>query len=173
MPDPVVVELASAEAAVQAARRLRKLGYERLDALTPFPIPELEGALGVRRSRLPLLVLGAGLAGAALAFLVIWWTNARDYPIDVGGRPLDSLPTDVPIMFELMVLSAALAAFGSALVLSGLPRLHHPLFEVEGFERTSVDRFWILVEAAAEEIPSLSSELADLDPVAVRAARMP
>lgn len=168
MAEQVLVELTSADAAVSVARRLRKLGYERLDALTPFPVPELEGALGVRRTRLPLLVFGAGGAGAALAFLVIWWTNARDYPFDAGGRPLDSLPTDIPIMFELMVLCASFAAFGSALVLSGLPRLHHPLFEIDGFERTTVDRFWVLVDATSEEVGFLASELADLEPVAVR-----
>lgn len=124
----------------------------------------------MRRTRPPWLVFGAGAAGAALGRLVLWWTNARDYPLDVGGRPLDSVPTDVPIMFELTVLFAALAAFGSALALSGLPRLHHPLFELEGFERTAVDRFWILVDTTSEEIAWLASELADLHPIAVRGA---
>lgn len=171
MADYVVVELATAHAAIEAARRLRRRGYDAIDAFTPFPIPELEGALGIRRTRLPVLVFGGGASAAVLAFLVMWWTNARDYPLDAGGRPLDSIPTDVPIMFEAMVLGAAIVAFASALVLSGLPRLHHPLFELEGFERTTIDRFWIVLEAPPRDVEPLAKELADLDPIAVREAR--
>lgn len=171
MADYVVVELATARAAIEAARRLRRRGYDAIDAFTPFPIPELEGALGIRRTRLPVLVFGGGASAAALAFLVMWWTNAHDYPLDAGGRPLDSIPTDVPIMFEAMVLGAAIVAFASALVLSGLPRLHHPLFELDGFERTTIDRFWIVLEAPLRDVEPVAKELADLDPIAVREAR--
>jgi len=148
MADAVIVELESAAAAIAVAERLRAMGYDVLDAYTPFPIPELEEALGVRRTRLPWLVLAAGASGAALAIALMWWMNAYDYPLDVGGRPYHSLPTEIPIAFEITVLFAAFTAFGSALVLSGLPRLHHRVFEWPGFERTTIDRLWIVVRAA-------------------------
>jgi hypothetical protein len=125
-------------------------------------MPELAAAIGTRRTKLPWLVLFAGAAGMALSYLVIWWTNAFDYRLDVGGRPYDSLPTDIPIMFESVVLFASGTAFLAALVLSGLPRLHHPVFELDGFDRTTIDRFWITVGTPAERGGSLDGELAML-----------
>jgi hypothetical protein len=176
MAEAVVIELDSAEAAVATAERLRALGYGGLEAYSPFPIPELEKILVIPRTKLPWLSLLAGGSGAALAYAILSWTNAFDYRIDVGGRPYNSLPTHIPIMFETTVLLASLTAFGAALVLSGLPRLHHRLFEIEGFERTTIDRFWIIVgdvgatgEAAPdEEIALLRDELREIGPVAIR-----
>lgn len=178
MADPVIVELESADAVVAAAERLRAMGYTALEAYTPFPVPELEAVLRIRRTRLPWLVLAAGAAGATLAFTVLWWTNAYDYAIDVGGRPFNSIPTHIPIMFETTVLFAAFTAFGAALVLSGLPRLHHRLFEIDGFERTTLDRFWIVVGdlgargegTSADELALLRAELVPLGAVVVRGA---
>jgi hypothetical protein len=163
---------------IAAAARLRELGYSSLEAYTPFPIPELDEVLEVPRTKLPWLVLFAGGSGTLIAFLVIWWTNGLDYPIDVGGRPLNSFPTDNPIKFETTVLLASLTAFGAALVLSGLPRLHHRVFEIDGFERTTIDRFWIVVgdlralgePRATEEIALLRRELGEMGPVAIRGA---
>lgn len=178
MADPIIAEFESPEAVVQAATRLRELGYVDLEAYTPFPIPELETALAVRRSKLPVLVLLAGASGTAIAYLILWFTNAFDYRLDVGGRPFNSIPAHIPIMFETTVLFAAGTAFLSALVLSGLPRLHHRLFELEGFERTMVDRFWITIgdargvggDVVDEELATLRAELATLGAVAVRGA---
>lgn len=148
MVDVIVAEVDSPERVVEAARRLRELGYGQLEAYTPFPIAELDGVLSIRRTRLPYLVLAGGVAGAAIALLLLWWTNAYDYPLNVGGRPLFSIPTDVPIVFETAVLFASLTAFASVLVGSRLPRLHDPLFDLPGFERTRIDRFWIVVQDA-------------------------
>jgi hypothetical protein len=175
MPDPVIIELESADAVVAAAEHLRANGYSVLEAYTPFPIPELDEAIGTRRTKLPWLVLCAGASGAALAYLVLWWTSAVDYRLDVGGRPYNSLPTHVPIVFETMVLFAAGTAFLASLLLSGLPRLHHPVFELEGFERTSIDRFWITIgpltgrgEVPPDELALLRKELAPYGPLVVR-----
>ena len=85
--------------------------------------------------------------------------TAVDYRLDVGARPFDSIPSDVPIMFETTVLLAGLTAFFGALLLSGLPRLHHPVFELEGFERTTIDRFWIAVGEPGERGVELRAEL--------------
>jgi hypothetical protein len=137
-------EFATGAQALAAARAMRDAGHELRQAFTPYPMPELEEVLGLPRPRLllGLTLLGAWLGGG-LSYLLMWWTSAVDYPLDVGGRPLNSFVTDIPIMFESAVLGAALSAFFSTLFLSGLPRLHHPLDALPGFERTSVDRFWL------------------------------
>ncbi len=173
-----VAEFDSPATILAAAERVRELGFGELDAVTPFPIAALERPLRVGRSRLRWAVLLVGLGAAALAFWILHWTNAVDYPLNVGGRPLDSYPTDVPIVFESAVLGAASAAFAGVLLGARLPRLHHPLFELEGFERTTVDRFWLLVAnvtdatdaASEEERGALRAELERMGARSVRTA---
>ena len=149
MTPTLFFELTSADAAVACARLLRERGFEKIEAYTPYGIPELEKLI-TARTRIPWVSLAAGLFGALFAYSLIWFCNAYDYPLDVGGRPLNSIPADVPIMFETAVLFSALATFFVLLLRSGLPRLAHPLFEVEGFERVSVDRYWIGVDASGD-----------------------
>lgn len=178
MADVLVAEFESPELLVAAARRVREMGYVRLDAVTPFQIAELDEVLRIRRTAIRWWVLLLGLGGAALALLVLHWTNAVDYPLDVGGRPLDSYPADVPIIFESAVLLGSFTAFLGVLLGSGLPRLHHPLFEIEGFERTTIDRFWLLVrglpvtrdDASLEERTNLRAELERIGAASVRDA---
>lgn len=138
--------------ALAAARVLRAQGYGQLEAFTPYPMPELEEVLGLKRPRLLLsLVLAAALLGGGLSFLLMWWTAARSYPLNVGGRPLNSFVTDIPIMFESAVLTAAVTAFFGTLFFSGLPRLRDPLDAIPSFSRTSIDRFWIGVRDGQSE----------------------
>ncbi len=104
--------------------------------------------MGIRPTLLPWLVLAAGLAGAAVALLLQWWTNAVNYPLIISGKPLFSLPANIPIVFELIVLFAALAAFGGALGLNRLPQFWHPAFGGAGFARVTSDGFFLFVDAA-------------------------
>ena len=154
-------EFGSGDLALAGARFLRQRGLKCLDAFTPYPLIELEEALAVERlSPIPRLVLLGASLGGALAFMVIWWTAAVDYPLNVGGRPLNSVVADIPIVFELSVLGASLSAFALCLGLSGMPRLSHPLEALPEFERSSVDRFWIGVsDSRALEDPQLSEQL--------------
>ncbi len=176
MREVLVAELDSPARAIATAKRVRELGYIRLEAFTPFPVPDLDPVLEIRRTKIPFIVLAAGLAGAAAALLVQWWTNAFDYPINVGGRPLFSIPSDVPIVFEMTVLSAAFGAFASVLLAAKLPRLHDPIFDLPGFERTSVDRFWIVIgdafsgaeDVRDEELTELLVELGHLGATVIR-----
>jgi hypothetical protein len=154
----IFAEFESPEAILRAAARLRVLGYTRLQAFTPFPMPDLEREIGLRRSRIPRVVFVCGLAGLVTAFLIIWFCNAFDYPLNVGGRPLDSIVSDIPIMFETTVLFAGGSAFVAALVTNGLPRLHDDVAEVPGIERATVDRYFIRVDAAD---PAFDSAVAD------------
>jgi ActD protein len=159
----VWAEFATGSEALAAARALRAAGHELREAFTPYPMPELEELLGLPRPRLllGLTLLGAFLGGG-LSYLIMWWTSAVDYPLDVGGRPLNSFVTDIPIMFESAVLAAALSAFSSTLLLSGLPRLHHPLDSLPGFQRTSMDRFWLGFAQRGTKEPPREPELARL-----------
>jgi hypothetical protein len=152
-----LVEFETADALLAAARRVRDAGYRRWDCHTPFPVHGLDAAMGIRPTLLPVVVFLCGAAGAALAFLMQWWMNAVDYPLIISGKPLTSLPAMLPIIFELMVLLAAIGAFGSVFALSGLPRFHHPVFHSERFLRATTDRFFISVEAADRQFDATAT----------------
>src|SRR5439155_7748258 len=156
----LAAEFATAGDLLLAARELRRAGYRALDAFTPHPVHHLDDALGLRRSPLNWIVLPLGLGGAGLGFFIMWWCNAHSYAINVGGRPPFSIPAFMPITFESGVLAAAVSAFVVLFWTLGLPRLAHPLFNVDGFERASIDRFWL---AVGERDPRLDLERTPLE----------
>ena len=129
-------------------RRLRDEGFTRWDSHSPFPIHGIDRAMGVRTTRLPWIVLGGGIAGAAGALLMQWWMNAINYPMVISGKPYFSLPANIPITFELLVLLGAFAAFGGALVLNLLPQFGHWTFSSRKFARVTTDGFFISIDAA-------------------------
>jgi hypothetical protein len=139
-------EFASGAGAIAAARTLVARGHGVLDAFTPRPIAALEVIVAPGRSTLNRTVFMAGLIGALTGLGIEWGCNAWDYPLNVGGRPPFALPAYIPITFEATVLFAAFAAFFGFMHRAGLPWLSHPAFEVPGFERASIDRFFLLIE---------------------------
>lgn len=144
----LLAEFPSAAALLAAVTRLRELGYSAIETYTPFSVPGLDEQLGPSSSRLPKFVFGGGLLGAILGYGVQWYANVWVYPMNVGGRPVHSVPAFVPATFEATVLGAALVAFVGLLVALGLPAPWHPVFEIEGFERASIDRFWLAIDMA-------------------------
>ncbi|PWU17577.1 MAG: DUF3341 domain-containing protein [Verrucomicrobia bacterium] len=132
---------------LDAARRAYAAGYRKMDAYSPFPIEELPEALGCRPSLVPMFALLGGMAGGLGGYFMEWYSMGRLYPLNVGGRPLNSWPNFIPVVFELTVLIASLSAFTAMLVLNRLPHLHHPVFEVPEFERASIDRFFLFIES--------------------------
>ena len=140
----VLAQFEDHHALLEAVRGLRRSGYTRLDAIMPFEVDEVEHELGIPRTRLTWLAGGVATICGALALLLLWWTNAHDYPIDVGGRPYFSFWTDIPITYETMILTCGVSAFFAFFAASGMPRLHHPWFEIEGTQ----DGFWIVVDAS-------------------------
>lgn len=122
----LLAEFAKEEALVAAVDRLRAQGFDPLESFTPHPVPALDERLGGRPSRLPVVILAAGLAGAAVGFAMELYAAAVAYPINIGGRPLNSWPAFVPISFEIGVLSAVIAGFFGYLVANRLPALHVP-----------------------------------------------
>jgi hypothetical protein len=149
--DEILGEFADADAMLAALGTLRRRHYRDIETYAPFDLPEVDARLGRRRSRIGWLALAGGIAGLMVSYGIQWWTNVRAYPLDVGGRPLDAAPAFVPATFEGTVLGAALATFVGLLLWLRLPRLWAPVDEIDGFERASVDRFWIAVGAFTSE----------------------
>lgn len=142
-----LAEFETVGALLAACAQVRDAGFTRWDAHTPFPVHGLDAAMGLRTTKLPWLVFGAGASGAGLGLLMQWWINAVDYPLINSGKPHFSIPANVPITFEMTVLLSALTAFVGMLALNGLPRYHHPVFQSERFRRVTSDRFFITIEA--------------------------
>ena len=144
----VMAEFATADELLAAVRRARAEGYRDVEAYTPYPVEGLAAELGERRTKVPFIVLVAGLVGAGVGFLMQYWSIGVNYPMDVGGRPTpNSWPVYIPITFEVMVLVASFAALFSMLFLSGLPKLYRPVFNVPRFDLASQERFFLCVEA--------------------------
>ncbi len=143
-----LAEFDNPEALVEALVELRRLGLVQLDAYTPYPVREAEEALELRRSPIPIVMFVAGCVGVAFAYLLQYAVIAVDYPIIVGGMPADSGPAFIPITFETMVLIAGLTGLVAFLVICRLPRLWHPLFEVEAFSSATIDGFWVAIGEA-------------------------
>jgi hypothetical protein len=154
----VLGRFASSAKFLEAARTLRSRGQEDVEGYSPYPIHGFEEAFGMKRSRVPLLCLGGGLTGASIGYLMQWWCNAVDFPINVGGRPEHSFWQNIPITFELGVLLGAFGCFFGLFALLKLPRLHHPVFDIAAFRSASIDRYWISVQA--ENVEQARSDLA-------------
>src|SRR5574337_44658 len=143
----LLAEFDGPEEVLSAAKRAHAEGYRRMDAHTPFPVEGLSEAIGLPHTRLPLLVLLAGLFGAFVGFASQYYVTVFDYPINVGGRPLNSWPSYIPITFEVTILFAALTPVVGMIALNGLPMPYHPVFNVPAFSRASRDRFFLCIEA--------------------------
>lgn len=144
----VMAEFDDPDALLAAARRAREAGYRRMDAYTPFPVEGLAAALGHRGARLPFVVLGGGILGGLIGFGMQWYSAVIDYPLNVGGRPLNSWPAFVPITFEMVILVASLAAVLGMLALNGLPEPYHPVFNVPSFELATRSHFFLCIESS-------------------------
>ena len=158
-----------ADALLLAVRELRGAGYTRMEAYTPYPVDGLAAALGPMRNRIPLLVLLGGLCGGCGTLFLQWYAAVVDYPIDVGGRPDASWPAFIPAALEMTILFAALFGIVGMFVANGLPRLHHPLFAVPGFEAASRDGFflWLRADDARFDAQRAYADLARLAPLAI------
>ena len=133
---------------VDAARAMRDAGYTKTDAFSPFPLHEIDEALGIKRSILPYLIFAGGITGLLSGFGLEYFVHVIDWPIIVGGRPALSLPAFVPPMFELTILFAAFTAVFGMLFLNGLPAPYHPVFNVPRFALATREKFFLIIESA-------------------------
>ena len=164
----LLAEFAGPAALMDAARACRAR-YRDIDAYTPYPIEGLAEVLGFRRNGVPFWTLVGGIAGGGGAYFLQWYSAVIDYPINSGGRPLHSWPAFIPPTFELTVLGACLAAFLAMLLLNGLPRLNHPIFEAPDFDLATRNRFFLAIRATAPgfDVDEARALLAGLHPMRI------
>lgn len=142
-----IAEFDDPEHLVAATRKAHMAGYRKMDAYSPFPVHGLAEAVGCRYSWVPPLTLAGGLGGALAGFGLQYWVNVIEYPLNIGGRPDLSWPAFIPITFELAILSAGFATAIGMIVMNGLPRPNHPIFNAGGFDRATRDGFFLCIES--------------------------
>ncbi len=173
MTDVLLAEFSDAQSLIRAARRSHDAGHIPLDAFTPFPIEDLAPLLDRRPNPIRPAMLIAGLTTAALAYGLEWISAAALYPLNLGARPLNSWPVFVFMPFELAIFVAALTGVVAWLWATSLPRLHHALFAVPGFERATQDRFFLAVAAPAPDDRAADTDALLQDAGALSLQRVP
>lgn len=143
----LMAEFETPEDVLHAAQSASDQGYRKLDAYTPFPVEGLNEAIGFHKNEMPLLVLLGGICGGVGGYLLQTYAMVWDYPMNIGGRPLHSWPSYVPVTFELTILCAGIAAVFGMLALNGLPMPYHPVFNVDRFALASRSRFFLCIES--------------------------
>jgi len=143
----ILAEFATPADLYTAAEKVRDAGFDKWDVYSPFPVHGMEEAMGMKRTRLPLLVGVVGLSGACIGFAFQYWVATWGYATVVQGKPYGAWQTFVPVTFEIGVLFTAFAAIIGMLVFNGLPRWNHPLMNKERFLKVSDDRFFIAIES--------------------------
>ncbi|MFQ5604148.1 MAG: DUF3341 domain-containing protein [bacterium] len=143
----LLAEFENPEQLIEAATKAREHGFQKMDAYTPFPVEELPQAVGFKKPMLPLIVLIGGIVGALLGFGMQYYASVISYPLNVGGRPLNSWPSFIPITFEMTILVAAFSAVLGMFALNKLPMPYHPVFNVPRFKLASRDRFFLCIES--------------------------
>jgi len=154
----LMAEFSSREIFVAATERARAAGYTRVETFMPFPVEEVATLPPGRFSPVAIAMGIGGLASGLGAFFLQEYA-AHDYPLDVGGRPLNSWPAFIPITFELTVLGAALTGVLTFFILAGFPRLEHPVFGDPRFRRASQDRFFLCLRGDDPLFPAADPAL--------------
>ena len=143
----VMAEFENPSDLVAAARRTYEAGYRRINGYSPYPIEELWEAIGFHHTRLPVIVLLGGILGGLGGFFMQYYLAVIAYPLNVGGKPLNSWPAFIPITFEMTILSAAFAAILGMLALNKLPQPYHPVFNAPNFALATRDHVFLVIEA--------------------------
>lgn len=144
----IVAEFEGPSELLKAAGQVRDAGYKKFDCHSPFPIHGMDGAMGIKRSKLGFVAGFFAILGFGTAVLLQWWASAIAYPLVISGKPLFSYQAFIPVTFALAVLFAAIASVFGMLIFNKLPRWHHPLFESKLFEKAGDRGFFVSIESA-------------------------
>lgn len=144
----LMAEFEDGDALIAATTRAKAAGYHKMDGYSPIPLHGMSEALGQPYTKLPWVVFACGLLGGIGIFSFMCWVTAVDYPLVLGGKPLISWPAYLPITFEVTVLLSGISCTIGMFAFNGLPEPYHPVFNAEGFERASSDRFFLCIESA-------------------------
>ena len=168
-----VAEFATAEALLDAVRKARERGHRDVDTHSPYPLHHGSEALGLKRSRVPLIALVGALSGVSIGYGFMYFINAVDFPINVGNRLPHSPLLFVPITFEMGVLLSALCIFFGMMLIARLPQPYHPVFEHEAFRSASTHGFWISVAGApaSTDVERVEADLKELGGLNVATVR--
>jgi hypothetical protein len=147
-PYGMIAEFLTAASVMHAAEKVRDAGFRNWDVFTPFPVHGMDRALGLKNSKVGWFTFLGGVAGYATGMIMIWWMNAIDYPLVVGGKPMFSPHAAFPPSYELTILFGAFGSLFGMLFLNRLPRLHHPLLKNKRFALVTHDRFFVVVESS-------------------------
>lgn len=153
----LLAEFDTASEVYHAAEKVRDAGFNQWDAHTPFCVHGMDDAMGLGPSKLPYISLVMGLMGLAFGVLLQTWVSTTEYPMIISGKPLNSMPAFVPLIFEFSILFAALGTVFGMFFLNRLPMLHHPLFQSERFERVTDDKFFISIESTDSKFDTLTT----------------
>ena len=165
----LMAEFEDVNTAITAAQSAYAAGYRKMDAYSPFPVEELSEAIGFQKNGVALVCLIGGLLGCTGAFILQWWINTISYPINIGGRPLNSWPSFIIVTFEMTILFSGLSAVFGMLALNGLPMPYHPVFNVPQFDRASRDRFFLVIFSSDKKYEALRTRqfLEGLNPTSI------
>ncbi|HEY0783314.1 MAG TPA: DUF3341 domain-containing protein [Thermoanaerobaculia bacterium] len=144
----LMAEFATPDDLIAAAHKVGEAGYQKVDAFSPFPIEEVTEALGLHRSKLPIIVLLGGILGGLAGFALEYWSSVIEYPMNIGGRPFFSWQAFIVPMYECTILAASASAVFGMILLNRLPQPYHPVFNVPRFALASRDRYFLVIEAA-------------------------
>ncbi len=142
----IIAEFDAPADVLHAAETVRDAGFTRWDVYTPYPVHGLDKAMGLKNSQVGWFSFLGGATGYACGMLLIWFTNAHNYRIEVGGKPMFSPFAAFPPSYELTILFGSFGALLGMLFLNRLPRLHHPLLKHKRFALVTHDRFFIVIE---------------------------
>ena len=144
----IIAEFDNTADVLHAAQKVRDAGFRKWDVFTPFPIHGMDKAMGIKNSKVGWFAFVGGATGYMTGMLMIWWMNAVDYKILVGGKPMFSPFGAFPPSYELTILFGAFGAILGMLFLNRLPRLHHPLLKHKNFAQATHDKFFVVIETA-------------------------
>ncbi|HPC59883.1 MAG TPA: DUF3341 domain-containing protein [Verrucomicrobiota bacterium] len=147
-PYGIIAEFRTAADILHAAEKVRDAGYQKWDVFTPFPVHGMDRAMGLKNSKVGWFAFLGGVAGYTTGMLMIWFMNALDYPLVVGGKPMFSPFYAFPPSYELTILFGAFGSLFGMLFLNRLPRLYHPLLKNRRFALVTHDRFFLVIECA-------------------------
>lgn len=142
----VVAEYDSGDKLMEAAEKAREGGYTQMDAFSPFPIHGMSEAIGFKCHKVPLSIFGAACVGAVVGLSLQYYVSVIDYPLNVGGKPLFSWPSFIPVTYECTILLASLTAVFGMLAFNGFPKPYHPVFNTPNFDRATQDKFFLVLE---------------------------
>ena len=143
----LLAEFDSPTSLVKAAEQTRDAGYKKIDAYSPLPVEGLAEAIGFHHDLVPLVTLIGAIIGGATGYLMQYWINVINYPINIGGKPFHSWPAFIVVTFEMTILFGGIAAVFGMLALNGLPMPYHPVFNAPRFELASRSHFFLCVES--------------------------